>query len=406
MKYDVFLVSAQDDQALAELVVRRLRSLKFKVRYDRKRSHTTPAPRDTRDINNSQSVVVLWSEAACDAANAESDWVHAMAHTARARKDVLLQIGLDDTVPDDPFHLDERYMIKGMTSRTTPEDFYLFVEELEGRAGRRNLREWLMIPTKDRDAQDAWRNRHPGDPLSIKGDPVGVKKAAPAPVPVPEPTPEPPPPAALSPQPYVKPPVTSGAAALAAASAAQSPQVASPSEPQTPPPQASQPQTPPPQTPTEPVPPPLAPPVPEARPVPQPIEQPAAPAVAARSEETASGGAVGAIGAGTAAVAGAGAAAAAPATPIGPAATRYAYDDAADVPTSNPVWWILALIAVLFLFAFLWRSLQAPRFSGLPAVANSVRYAVCPAGTAHRSLFTDDYLATLEAGPIVNDTSQ
>lgn len=92
------------------------------------------------------------------------------------------------------------------------------------------------------------------------------------------------------------------------------------------------------------------------------------------------------------------------AEPAPAATTAYAYEEAEPSATSNPVWWILAGIALLFLAAYLWRSFQAMQPSGLPAVANSVRYAVCPAGYAHRSLFTADYLATLDAGPIVNDT--
>ncbi|MEO1569362.1 MAG: TIR domain-containing protein [Pseudomonadota bacterium] len=379
MKYDVFLVSAKDDRDMAELVVRRLRQLKFKVRYDRKRSHTTPAPRDTRDINDSQSVVVLWSKAACDTDNAESDWVHAMAHTARARKDVLLQVGLDDTVPDDPFHLDDRFMIKGMTSRTTPEDFYLFIEELGRRDGRVHLREWLLIPSKDRGAQDVWRERHPNDPLAIKGDPVGVKKM---PDPVQSPA------ASLQPSftgPSVKPAITSGAAALAAASTAQTTGVRVPATPPSPPPAPT----------PQPAPPPPLPPVITAPPT--------------AVSTTFGDGAPGAIGTGDAVSrptrepepATSVVPAAAPAAPI-----SYAYEEPEESPTRNPIWWILGLIALFFLAAFLWRAQQSQVSApgALPAIANSVRYAVCPAGFAHRSLFTDDYLATLEAGPIVNDS--
>ena len=61
-RYDVFLVSTLADRAKAELIVRRLRALKFKVRHDKKREHTTPTPRDYRDADNSQSVLVLWSK--------------------------------------------------------------------------------------------------------------------------------------------------------------------------------------------------------------------------------------------------------------------------------------------------------------------------------------------------------
>ena len=65
-RYNVFLANALADREKAELVVRRLRALKIKVRYDKKREHTTPTPRDYRDADNSQSVLVLWSKEACD----------------------------------------------------------------------------------------------------------------------------------------------------------------------------------------------------------------------------------------------------------------------------------------------------------------------------------------------------
>ena len=52
-RYDVFLASSLADSEKAQLIVRRLRALKFKVRYDKKREHTTPPPRDYRDADNS-----------------------------------------------------------------------------------------------------------------------------------------------------------------------------------------------------------------------------------------------------------------------------------------------------------------------------------------------------------------
>ena len=107
-RYDVFLVSTLADRAKAELIVRRLRALKFKVRHDKKREHTTPTPRDYRDADNSQSVLVLWSKEACDTSKSDSDWVHAIAHHARSKDGVLLQVGLDKSVPDEPFANDKR----------------------------------------------------------------------------------------------------------------------------------------------------------------------------------------------------------------------------------------------------------------------------------------------------------
>ena len=61
MAYDVMIASAMADKAKAELVAKRLRSLKFRVRYDAKREHTTPTTRDLNDANRSGAVLVLWS---------------------------------------------------------------------------------------------------------------------------------------------------------------------------------------------------------------------------------------------------------------------------------------------------------------------------------------------------------
>lgn len=298
MKFDVFLASAKDDEAMADLVVRRLKALKFKVRYDKRRTHTEPAPRDTRDINQARSVVVLWSEAACDKTNPESDWVHAMAHTARARADALVQIGLDATVPDEPFDADHRYQIAGMTTRTTPEDFYLFIESLAERAGRTDLRDWLMIPAKDKAAQEAWRQAHPNDPLAKKGEPVGKKKAD----------------ASAPPKP---------AKAAQASEAAPRP----------------------------------------ARPAPR-----AAAAVAA-----------------------------APVRAASPAAVSRSDEDTTGNAT---LWFLLAGVAVMFLLAYAFRTLQATT-PAMPAISNALLCGECPPGTMPRAAFE-----TLEPGPIINDTEE
>lgn len=165
-RYDVFLVSSLADSEKAELMVRRLRALKFKVRHDKKRDHTTPTPRDYRDADNSQTVLVLWSKAACDTSEADSDWVHAVAHHARSKPGVLLQAGLDASVPDEPFSEDTRYALAGMGPRKLVEGFYELVEELGRRDGRVDLRDWLQLKANDKDGKDVWKENHPTDPLS------------------------------------------------------------------------------------------------------------------------------------------------------------------------------------------------------------------------------------------------
>lgn len=182
MRYDVFLVSALEDSAMAETLVRRLKALKFKVRYDKKRTHTTSTPKDIKDANDSQSVIVLWSKAACDTTDADSDWVHAMAHQARSRKNVLVQIGLDETIPDEPFDADKRYMIEGLTARTLVDGYEELVEDLGARDGRKDLRDWLALKASDAEGKAAWKTSHPTDPLALadrpKPKPAPKKPAA------------------------------------------------------------------------------------------------------------------------------------------------------------------------------------------------------------------------------------
>lgn len=173
-RYDVFLVNALADRDKADLVVRRLRALKFKVRYDKKREHTTPTPKDYRDADASQTVLILWSKDACDTAQSDSDWVHAIAHHARSKDGVLLQSGLDRSVPDEPFSDDKRYALTGMGPRKLVNGYYDLVDELGRRDGRKDLRAWVDLKASDKDGKDAWKEDHPTDPLSQVAKPKGA----------------------------------------------------------------------------------------------------------------------------------------------------------------------------------------------------------------------------------------
>ncbi len=182
-RYDILLVNAIADSEMAEMVARRLKALKFKVRHDRKREHTTPTPRDYRDADNSQSVLVLWSESACDTSIKDSDWVHAIAHHARSKDGVLVQVGLDNSVPDEPFAHDKRYMLEGLTARKTVDGYYDLVDDIGKRDGRKDLRAWIDMKASDKDGKEAWKKKHPTDPLALVGQPkpkpaAGLKKAA------------------------------------------------------------------------------------------------------------------------------------------------------------------------------------------------------------------------------------
>ena len=177
MAYDVFVVSALEDRDMANLVVRRLRALKFKCWFDKKQTDTTFDQKDARNALNSQSMLVLWSENAV-----KSDWVRAAASVGNSRPGVLIETALDDVIPYEPFSINKRYSLAGMTTRTTVEGFYEVVEELGRRDGRVDLREWLMLGKNDEGEKLSWIENHPADPLAIaemkkREKELGVKPA-------------------------------------------------------------------------------------------------------------------------------------------------------------------------------------------------------------------------------------
>ncbi len=178
MAYDVMIASAMADKAKAELVAKRLRSLKFRVRYDAKREHTTPTTRDLNDANRSGAVLVLWSKAACDTSTGDSDWVHSIAHLARSRRNALFQADLDATTPDEPFDKDERFKLTGMGPKRIPNGLFDLADALGKKQRRKDLSDFLKIAAGDTEAKDAWKKAHPRDPISLAGKAAAAKKKA------------------------------------------------------------------------------------------------------------------------------------------------------------------------------------------------------------------------------------
>ncbi len=167
MKYDVFLVSAIADLEKADQVAKRLRALKFKVRFDKKREHTVATPKDVKDANDSRSVLVLWSKTANKKTLPDSDWVHAMAHQARARPGVLVQAGLDRSKPDQPFETDTRHSLIGLEPKKILKGFNSLADAVGDNCGRVNLSSWLVLGPRQKDERDIWRRANPTDPLSV-----------------------------------------------------------------------------------------------------------------------------------------------------------------------------------------------------------------------------------------------
>jgi hypothetical protein len=108
--------------------------------------------------------------------------VHAIAHHARSKDGVLVQAGLDASVPDEPFSDDNRYALSGMGPRKLVEGYYQLVEDLGARDGRTDLRDWLELKASDKDGKEIWKENHPNDPLALAGKPKPAATPKPAPV--------------------------------------------------------------------------------------------------------------------------------------------------------------------------------------------------------------------------------
>lgn len=163
MAYDVFLACANEDKDMAALVARRLRALKFKVRYSKKAEDPTFDDRDARDASRSTVMLVLWSGAAV-----RSDWVRAAASIGQSKEGMLLHAALDSAEPDAPFGREKRYDLIGFTTRTTVEGWYQTVEAIAAQTGRNSdLRAYMKLARSDEDGQAAWRKAYPNDPIAV-----------------------------------------------------------------------------------------------------------------------------------------------------------------------------------------------------------------------------------------------
>ncbi|MAP95897.1 MAG: hypothetical protein CMK07_13180 [Ponticaulis sp.] len=156
--YDVFLVSAIEDRKIAELVARRLRSLKMKVWFDKDREDRTFDSEDAASVEKSRNMLVLWSTPAD-----VSDWVHAAARTGRSR-DILIQTAIDDVVPRDPFHLDDRIDLKGLSGTKTTAGFLSLVGLLGASQGRKGLEDYVSLKPAER---EEWYKKYGKDPITI-----------------------------------------------------------------------------------------------------------------------------------------------------------------------------------------------------------------------------------------------
>ncbi|MEO0981613.1 MAG: hypothetical protein AAFX03_03055 [Pseudomonadota bacterium] len=182
MSHDVFLVAALEDGEIAKLVARKLRALKFKVRYDAKQTDDVFDDKEARDVSRAKTMLVLWSENAV-----QSNFVRAAASMGYSMENQsLVQVGLDKTVPYEPFKKDKRIALAGLTSRKTVDGWYQVVEALSRPLGRSGLKAWMSLSAKDEEGRAAWMREHPRDALTLAERRKQDQKAAAKPRPAPE----------------------------------------------------------------------------------------------------------------------------------------------------------------------------------------------------------------------------
>ncbi len=162
MGFDVFLTYAPEDSDMASLITRRLKALRFKVRFNKKGEQSVFDEKHTRDVINSATMLVIWSEHALT-----SDWVRAAASIGHASDMGLFHSVVDNALPYEPFHQTKPFDLKRFTSRRTVQDWYGTVEALGEHIDRTDLRTWMEIPKTDEDAKTDWLQAHPEAPLAI-----------------------------------------------------------------------------------------------------------------------------------------------------------------------------------------------------------------------------------------------
>ena len=199
MTHDILIISDPDDKSASDMIARRLRALKFKVRNNRAPTKAQPTAKDLAEVTTARAVLALWSETSTDASRAQSAWLSAMVQAAAAEGNMATHARLDDTAPHPDFTANLIHDLQGLTGRKLVPAFSDLVELLGASVSRPGLNEWLALDASDKKGREGWLGAHPNDPLNgtVKSD-----TAAP-----PEPEPTPPAPTAVQPRVVIPPPI-------------------------------------------------------------------------------------------------------------------------------------------------------------------------------------------------------
>lgn len=179
MAHDILIISDPDNKSASDMVARRLRALKFKVRNNRAPEKPEPTTKDLAEVATARAVLALWSKASAEESRPQSAWMSAMIKSAVAEGHTIVHSRVDDMVPHSDFASSPVYDLQGLTGRKLVPGFLDVVELLGGSVSRLGLNEWLALDPSDKNSQDAWLTAHPNDPLNGKAE----SAAAPAPEP-------------------------------------------------------------------------------------------------------------------------------------------------------------------------------------------------------------------------------
>ena len=187
MTHDILIISDPDDKSASDMVARRLRALKFKVRNNRAPAKAEPTAKDLAEVSGAQAVLALWSQSSTDEVRPQSVWASAMIKAALSEGVSTIHTRLDNMVPHSDFASSPVYDLRGLTGRKLVPGFLDVVEILGASVSRPGLHEWLAIDPCDKKGRDSWLAAHPSDPLT--GKPVEASAPVPEPTPAPEPVP-------------------------------------------------------------------------------------------------------------------------------------------------------------------------------------------------------------------------
>lgn len=184
MAHDILIISDPDNKSASDMVARRLRALKFKVRNNRAPERPEPTAKDLAEVTTARAVLALWSKASADQTIPQSAWMSAMIKTAIAEGHTSVHARVDNMVPLPDFASSPIYNLQGLTGRKLVPGFLDVVELLGGSVSRPGLNEWLGLDPTDEQGREAWLAAHPNDPLSGNTNPAAA--SAPEPPKAPE----------------------------------------------------------------------------------------------------------------------------------------------------------------------------------------------------------------------------